>query len=109
MKLTRLILGCTLLLLVSSPLFALPQCGECVNNICEYSQFSHEPCRYNSAGMCETYFKNCTSFAPETPEVTLAADWTVASVEVTHSAPAANAVAAVADVAEVRTTSLTEQ
>lgn len=84
MKLTRLILACTLLLLVSFPLFARPQCGECFNNECEYSPTSGQPCRINSSGMCEQYFSLCSSLAPEG----VLADWTVSSIEV--SCPAAD-------------------
>lgn len=82
MKLTRLVLACTLLLLAASPLFAAPQCGECINNICEYSPYSGLPCRYDSAGNCVEYFRFCTSRSADT----VAADWTIASVEVSRPA-----------------------
>lgn len=84
MKLTRLILACTLLLLATAPLFAAPQCGECINNVCEYSPTSGLPCRYDSLGNCVEYIRFCTSRSADT---TVAADWTVASVEITRTAP----------------------
>ena len=83
MKLTRLILACTLLLLAASPMFAAPQCGECINNVCEYSPTSGLPCRYDLAGNCVEYFRFCTSRSADT----VAASWTVASIEVTRPAP----------------------
>jgi hypothetical protein len=84
MKLTRVVLACTLLLLVSFPLFARPQCGECFNNECEYSPTSGMPCKINASGMCVQYFTICSSLAPEG----VLADWTVSSIEV--SCPAAD-------------------
>ncbi|HYI11560.1 MAG TPA: hypothetical protein VEK57_21060 [Thermoanaerobaculia bacterium] len=105
MKLTRLILICTLLLLASFPAFALPQCGECVSNECVYSPYSGTPCRYNSAGCCEIYFSNCSSLAPEP----VLADWTVASIEVSRPALDTEIVTTPADVDEVHTTESTEQ
>jgi hypothetical protein len=107
MKLTRLILACTLLLLASFPLFARPQCGECITMIeCEYSPTSGLPCRINGSGMCEYYASVCSNLAPEP----VLADWTVASIEISCPvAPDTEVVTAPADETEVRATQLTEQ
>ncbi|HYK05938.1 MAG TPA: hypothetical protein VE974_29615 [Thermoanaerobaculia bacterium] len=102
MKLTRLILVCTLLLLASSPVFALPQCRECINNNrCEYTGNSFEVCTV-VGGMCQfDPFKRCTTFAPEQPVM---ADWTVASIEISRPAPDTNTVTTPADATEVPAT-----
>lgn len=105
MKLTRLILACTLLLLASSPVFALPQCGECINNVCEYSPWSGEPCRYDSMGNCEVYFSLCSSFAPEP----VLASWTVASVEISRPNLETEIVETPTDAADVCPTEITEE
>ena len=113
MKLTRVILACTLLLSASFPLFAQPDCGECdALNMCIFSPTSHEPCTYNSAGKCVTFTSNCSNFAPESPDAILASGWTVASVEVSRPATDSQIVTTPAEgagVAEVCTTPLTEQ
>ncbi len=80
MKLTRLILACTLLLLVSVPVFALPPCGDCVNNVCIQGSYYGIVCYY-TFGICETRFQQCSVFGREKPVLT---DWTVASIEVSR-------------------------
>jgi hypothetical protein len=90
MKLTRVVLVCTLLLLASTPLFALPQCKECVNNRCLYTGSGIDVCRILN-GVCETNPGPCSTFASENPVL---ADWTVASVEITRPAPETKTVAA---------------
>lgn len=104
MKLTRLILVCTLLLLASFPVFALPQCEECVDNRCVYTGNSVEVC-FVFDGMCDyDPFERCSPFTPDKPVM---ADWTVTSIEITRTAPAAEAVPAApsapADVRAART------
>ncbi len=95
MKLTRVILACTLLLLASFPLFALPTCKACdVNNRCVGSPNSGEKCVF-VAGICDTAPTNCVSLAPDP----VLADWTVASVEVSCPAPDSKTVTAPAGVA----------
>jgi hypothetical protein len=98
MKLVRLILACTLLLLVSLPVFALPQCGECIENQCVPSSTSGLPCRYDGSGMCEYYIKNCTSRVE--PVLT---DWTVASIEISCPAPEAEVATTLAEADAVPT------
>jgi hypothetical protein len=99
----RLVLACTLLLLASLPLFALPQCGDCENNECVYSPFTGTPCRYDSMGNCEIYFRNCTSLAP----APVLADWTIASIEVSCTTQESE-VATTVDTTEVETVAVTE-
>jgi hypothetical protein len=77
MKLTRLTLACTLLLLASTPVFALPECADCEGGECIVGPWSIEPCRYTATG-CENYFGRCARLATA-PAL---ADWAVASVEI---------------------------
>jgi hypothetical protein len=102
MKLTRVMLACTLLLLASVPAFALPKCGECIMNVCVGSSESVQPCRHES-GMCVYYNDNCT---PHLTEPVLAG-WTVASVEITCPAVDTEVVSA-PEVTEVLETATTE-
>jgi hypothetical protein len=108
MKLTRVILACTLLLSASFPLFALPTCKACdVNNRCVGSPNSGDKCVFVD-GVCDTAPTLCVSFAPDP----VLADWTVSSIEVSCSDSDSNVVttaAEVADTAEVSTTQSTEQ
>jgi hypothetical protein len=105
MKLTRFILVCTLLLLASSPLFALPQCKDCVNNVCTpIPGASIEPCTY-VLGVCENYTGNCV--IPHREPVL--ADWTIASIEVSRPVLDAKVVATPAGAAAVRTIEVAEQ
>ena len=107
MKLTRLILACTLLLIASVPVFALPQCGECDwNNECVSSPWSGVTCTYDANGNCTIQFRRCSGLAPE---ATLATDWSIASIEISRPALDSKIVTDVVDVAEVRATELTEQ
>jgi hypothetical protein len=88
MKLTRLILVCTLLLLASS-VFALPVCKECLNGQCVYTGDGIEVCFSTGPGMCDTKPDRCSTFSPDDPVMS---DWTVASIEITRPAPAAKTV-----------------
>jgi hypothetical protein len=109
MKLTRVILACTLLLLASFPLFALPTCKACdANNHCVGSPNSGDKCVF-VAGICDTAPANCVSLAPDP----VLADWTVASVETSCPKPDSKIVTTPADAAgvadEAGTTQSTEQ
>jgi hypothetical protein len=106
MKLTRLILACTLLLLASFPMFALPQCGDCENNECVFSPWSGVTCTYDGNGNCITQFRRCSGLAPE---ATLASDWSVASIEISRPVLDSQIVTTPADVAEVCTTQPAEE
>jgi hypothetical protein len=78
MKLTRLILACTLLLLASTPVFALPECADCESNVCTPGPWSIEPCDYDELGNCYTYFDRCARLAT----APVLADWAVSSIEI---------------------------
>jgi hypothetical protein len=107
MKLTRLILACTLLLLASVPAFALPACGECdiLNNECVNTPWPGTACFFFT-DTCETRPSRCTIIYPETP---VASDWTVASIEIERPALATKTVTAPAALAEVPTIQPTAQ
>ena len=100
MKLTRLILVCTLLLLIAAPLWAAPPCSWCrEDNVCQYDGSTGERCRYLSTGFCETYFGYCIGYVQEP----MLAEWNVASIEISRPALDSKIVTTPADVAEVRT------
>ena len=83
MKLARLILGCTLLLMVAVPSFALPPCAYCVEEgigPCIQDSGAGSICRFTTNG-CETRFQSCIGFAGRRM---LLAEWNVSSIEITH-------------------------
>ena len=109
MKLTRVILACTLLLLASFPVFALPTCKACdTNNRCVGSPNSGDKCVWVD-GLCDVVPTNCVSLASDP----VLADWTVASIETSCTDPESKTVTTPADIAvvadEVVTTLSTEQ
>ena len=86
MKLCRLILACTLLLLAAVPTFALPPCSYCEEEgvgPCLNDSGSGSHCRFSGGG-CETVFGPCIGFADRT----LLSEWNVASIEITRQDPA---------------------
>jgi hypothetical protein len=84
MKLYRVILVCTLLLLAAAPSFATPTCTECLDaSSCINAPGQASRCRFIN-GACETLItSNCVGRS-ETPVL---ADWKVASIEVSRRAP----------------------
>ncbi len=105
MKLTRLILACTLLLLASFPIFALPVCGACENNECAFGPYNATWCQYDS-DTCVTVYGRCS---PIGPKATLASEWTVASIEISRPAVDSKIGPTPADMAEVQIPETTEQ
>lgn len=105
MKLTRLILACTLLLLASAPAFALPECADCESNVCTPGPWSIEPCAYDDLGNCYTYFANCARFA----SAPVLADWTVASIEIERPQIESKVAVIPVDTDEVCPTEITEE
>ena len=99
MKLTRVILACTLLLSASFPLLALPVCKDCVNNACSAVPGAIETCKAVS-GVCTTSPNACSPPAA----ASVLADWTVASVEMSCSEADSEIVTIQADVAAVADT-----
>ena len=84
MRLARLVLGCTLLLLAAVPSFALPPCSICVEEgvgpcVQDFGG-GGTVCRITSNG-CETRFQACIGF---TGRRMLLAEWNVTSIEMTH-------------------------
>lgn len=97
----RVILVCTLLLLAASPSFALPLCAHCNEwNECESSPGDYERCRYDIYGNCYTDYGRCS--IPSAAS-TVAADWTVASIEISRPAADCATVTAPAAADEVPT------
>ena len=83
MRLARLILGCTLLLLAAVPSFALPPCSYCLEEgigPCVQDSGGATVCRITTNG-CETRNQTCIGFAGRRM---LLAEWNVASIEMTH-------------------------
>ncbi|HEX7154419.1 MAG TPA: hypothetical protein VF618_23235 [Thermoanaerobaculia bacterium] len=100
----RTILVCTLLLLAASPSFAAvapaPPCQACDQfNLCTRSAGSGDRCAYDQAtGDCYTFAWNCVGLA----DITVAEEWTVASIEISRPSLDSITITAPAQVAEVR-------
>jgi len=101
---SRVILVCTLLLLAASPSFAAvapaPPCQACDEfNLCTRSSGSGERCAYDqSSGDCYTFPWGCVNRIG----ITVAEEWTVASIEISRPSLDSITVTAPAHVAEVR-------
>lgn len=106
MKLLRLSLVCTVLLLAASPMFALP-CQTCTAPEYPYCEDAPE-----SGTRCRIGVDWCTEFVPalgcsprsgDEPARAMLSDWTVASIEISRPdqpATVVTAPAAVADLAQ---------
>lgn len=85
MKLARLALVCTVLLLAAVPTFALPPCSECVEEgigpCVQDAGGGGTVCRV-VGGVCTTRFQACIGFTGG--RRMLLAEWNVASIEMTH-------------------------
>jgi hypothetical protein len=91
----RVILVCTVLLLAAVPSFALPLCGHCNEwNFCESAPGDFERC-LDGLDYCVITTARCS--IPRSPETTVLADWSVASIEI--SQPALSSVTATAPAA----------
>ena len=87
MKLYRVILVCTLLLLAAAPSFAIPTCTECLEEgvgPCINAPAQPYRCRFIN-GACHT---ELTSFCAGRSESPVLADWKIAAIEITRPAPA---------------------
>jgi len=105
MKLLRVIVGCTLLLLAASPSYALGcfTCNDFVINQCDSTPNSGTRCLFHP-DYCETKSAPlCSGLVDETPSAILA-DWQVASIEVSHPAQGTKTVTSPAAVASADTT-----
>lgn len=102
MKLTRLILVCTLLLLAASPTFAAPPCSSCIEEgagPCVADPGSGTRCKTWTAA-CETLGAYCINFIDDS---SVLADWTVASIEINRPAQDSTIVTTPTAVAEIQT------
>ncbi len=79
MKLSRIVLVCTLLLLAAVPSFAAPPCRSCLDDVgpCFEDPGSGTRCRF-VGGACETFLAFCIDRA----DTTVLAEWKIASIEV---------------------------
>jgi hypothetical protein len=92
----RVILVCTLLLLVAVPTFALPLCAHCNDwNQCESAPGDFERC-VATVSSCGYNTNRCS--IPHSPVL---ADWTVASIEITRPSLESVTITAPAPAAEV--------
>lgn len=96
MKLTRLVLVCTVLLLAAVPSFALPPCQTCDDvGPCYQDGGGGGRCK-NIGGGCQIVAGACIGFV----DTTVLSEWTVASIEVSHPAQNAKVVTTPAVVAQ---------
>lgn len=100
MKLIRLTVVCSLLLLAAVPSFAIP-CSSCIERHCESTPDSHTKCLPVSPEGCETRVNlNCVGFASQEASPAMLAEWTVASIEISRPADGTKVVTAPAAVAQ---------
>jgi hypothetical protein len=86
MKLLRLSLGCTLLLLAAFPSFALSckTCDDFVINQCNLTPGSGTRCLFH-IDYCETVSSSfCVNLADNRSPSPILADWSVASIEISR-------------------------
>jgi len=87
MKLLRVALACTVLLLIAVPSFAIPcsTCSEFEPQGCDSTPGSGTRCRF-SIDWCQTISApSCSGFSGQTESPVLA-DWVVASIEISRPA-----------------------
>ena len=110
MKLLRVTLVCSLLLLAATPSFAIP-CSFCNFELippqCEDSPGSGTRCLPVIDG-CETRSAPFCNPGPNQAQATMFADWSVVSIEVSRPADGTNVVTCPADVAQAETFEATE-
>jgi hypothetical protein len=102
MKLLRLTLVCSLLLLAAAPSFALP-CNSCTGPeypYCESSPGSGTRCRFGIDTCTTIYAPNCTGFTDQGADPAMLAEWTVASIEVSRSVEGTKVVTSPAAIAD---------
>jgi hypothetical protein len=102
MKMLRVTLACTLLLLVAFPTFAAP-CGTCstvFEQTCDPTPGSQTRCRFHIEG-CQTISAlSCSPFTDIEAQPAMLAEWTVTSIEINRPAERTNIVTSPAAVAE---------
>lgn len=88
MKLVRLTLVCSLLLLAAVPSYAIP-CSTCINRVCEDTPGTGTRCRpiIDEFPNCETVSNpNCSPSPNAAAAPAMLAEWTVASIEISRPA-----------------------
>ena len=109
MKLVRLTLVCSLLLLAAVPSFAIT-CSTCVERQCADTPDTHTRCRPVTPEGCETRVNLlCVGFAADAGAPAMLAEWTVASIEISRPADGTKVVTAPAAVAETAASPATLQ
>ena len=105
MKLLRLILACTMLLLAASPSYALAcfTCDDFEPMQCNATPDSGTRCRWH-VDYCETISAPFCSGVSENAASTMLADWQVASVEIDRPAQGTRVVTTPSAVADAGTT-----
>jgi hypothetical protein len=101
MKLTRVVLACTFLLLVALPSFAVP-CHVCeeYSPVCVLTPGSGTVCRYTIDGCYDIFSPSCSPFTDIETQPAMLAEWTVASIEVRRPSERMNVVPSPAAVVE---------
>jgi hypothetical protein len=95
MKLSRVILVCTMLLFAAYPSFAAPPCSSCFDGEpCTSDPNSGLRCKFTN-GVCNTIGSFCIGFV----DTTMLAEWSVASIEISQPAQGTKVVTAPAVVA----------
>jgi hypothetical protein len=102
MKLFRLTLVCSLLLLAAVPSFALP-CRACTGPVypfCEPNPDGGTRCQIGPDWCATVNAPGCVGFTDEAAATAVLAEWTVASIEISHPSQGTKAVTSPAAVAE---------
>ena len=102
MKLIRLTIVCSLLLLAAVPSFALP-CNSCTGSeypYCESTPGSGTRCRFGIDTCTTISAPNCTNFTDQGAEPAMLAEWTVASIEISRPVDGTKVVTSPAAIAD---------
>ena len=102
MKLVRLTLVCSLLLLATSPVFALP-CRSCDGDVYPYCVSTPDSGTRCQIGVDYCFTQSapfCSGFSDQAAAPAVLAEWTVASVEISRPAEGTKVVTAPASVAD---------
>jgi|SRR5688572_18421336 len=100
MKLLRITLVCSLLLLAAAPTYALP-CKGCIGTdpICVSNPNSGTRCFF-APDTCEEFSAACSGFTDQAAAPAMLAEWTVASIEISRPSDGTKVVTSPAAVVE---------
>jgi hypothetical protein len=104
MKLIRLTLVCSLLLLAAVPSFAIT-CSTCIDRVCQETPGTGTRCRPVINGCQTVLLPNCTP----PPAPVMLSEWTVASIEISRPAAGTKVVTTPAAVAEAASPATLQQ